>query len=155
VAALRALGRLVRPGGLLAIREGGLPARFLPDGVAPGLLSRLEAIDDEIEAAGDHPMGIVPRDRGWPDLMRAAGLAPAGSRTFLLDLPAPVSAAVHGYLHRRLSMLQEFVADRLTDDDAAALSGLLDPEAADGVLHRADVFLLTASTIHTASPVED
>jgi SAM-dependent methyltransferase len=43
VATLRTLGALVRRGGLLAIREGGLPARFLPDGVAPGLLPRLEA----------------------------------------------------------------------------------------------------------------
>lgn len=155
VAALRALGHLVRPGGLLAIREGGLPMRFLPDGVVPGLLSRLEAVNDEIEAAGDHPMGIVPHDGSWPDLMRAAGLAPAGSRTFLLDLPAPVSAAVHAYLHRRLSMLREIVADRVTDDDAAALAGLVDPNAPDGVLHRPDVFLLSASTVHTASPVED
>jgi SAM-dependent methyltransferase len=154
VAALRALGGLVRPAGLLAVREGGLPARFLPDGVAPGLLSRLEAIGDDLVAAGSHPAGINPHEGSWPDLLRAAGLAPAGSRTFLLDLPAPVSAAVRGYLHRRLAMLQSFVADHVTDDDAVALAGLLDPDAADGVLHRPDVFLLSASTVHTAAPVE-
>jgi SAM-dependent methyltransferase len=150
VAALRALGGLLRPGGLLAIREGGLPTRFLPDGVAPGLFNRIELIDEEMVAEGEHPAGIVAHQGGWPDLLRAAGLEPSGSRTFLLDLPAPVPRAVHEYLHRRLTMLQEFVGHRVTDADAASLARLLDPESPDGVLRRTDVFLLGASTIHTA-----
>jgi SAM-dependent methyltransferase len=150
VAALRALGGLLRPGGLLAVREGGLPTRFLPDGVAPGLMPRLEAIGDDLVAAGSHPAGINPHDGSWPDLLAAAGLVPAGSRTFLLDRPAPVSRAVHEYLHRRLGMLQDFVGERVTDADAAALAGLLDPESPDGVLQRTDLFLLGASTVHTA-----
>jgi SAM-dependent methyltransferase len=152
VAALRALGGLVRPGGLLAVREGGLPMRFLPDGVLPGLLARLEAIGEALVAAGEHPAGILPHDAGWPDLLRTAGLEPAGSRTFLLDLPAPVSTPVREHLHRRLAMLQEFVGDRATANDAAALSELLDIESAHGVLGRPDVFLLSASTVHTARP---
>jgi SAM-dependent methyltransferase len=154
VAALRALGGLLRPGGLLAVREGGLPTRFLPDGVAPGLLSRLEAIGDDLVAAGSHPAGINPHDGSWPDLLGAAGLTPAGSRTFLLDLAAPVSKSVHEYLHRRLGMLQEFVGDRATEADAAALARLLDPESPDGVLQRPDLFLLGASTVHTAGPLD-
>lgn len=153
VAALRALGALVRPGGLLAISEGGLPTRFLPDGVAPGLFNRLEAIAEDLVVAGEHPAGVVPHQGGWPDLMRAAGLEAAGSRTFLLDVPAPVSIAVHEYLQRRMAMLQSFVGDHVTEADAAALSSLLDPEAPDGVLRRADLFLLTASTVHTARPL--
>jgi SAM-dependent methyltransferase len=154
VAALRALGGLLRPGGLLAIREGGLPTRFLPDGVAPGLFNRLELIDEELVAQGEHPAGVVAHEGGWPDLLRAAGLEPAGSRTFLLDIPAPASRAVHEYLHRRLGMLQEFVGDRVTDADAASLARLLDPESPEGVLRRTDVFLLGASTVHTARPLE-
>jgi SAM-dependent methyltransferase len=150
VAALRALGGLVRPGGLLAVREGGLPARFLPDGVVPGLLTRLEAIGEELVAAGEHPAGIVAHHGGWPDLLQAAGLEPAGSRTFLLDLPAPVSTAVREHLHRRLTMLQAFVGDHVTAEDGTALSELLDLESPAGVLARPDVFLLTASTVHTA-----
>jgi SAM-dependent methyltransferase len=152
VASLRALGGVVRPGGLLAVREGGLPTRFLPDGVAPGLQSRLEAVGEELVAAGEHPAGIVPHRGGWPDLLRAAGLEPAGSRTFLLDLPAPVSTAVREHLHRRLTMLQAFVGDQVTAADGAALSELLDTESPDGVLARPDVFLLSASTVHTARP---
>jgi SAM-dependent methyltransferase len=151
VAALRALGGRLREGGLLAVREGGLPTRFLPDGVAPGLLSRLEAIGEQQIAAGEHPAGIVAHHGGWPDLLSAAGLQPAGSRTFLLDLPAPVSMSVREFLHRRLTLLQEFVGEHVTAGDASVLAGLVDPESPVGVRHRPDVFLLSASTIHTAS----
>jgi SAM-dependent methyltransferase len=152
VAALRALGGLVREGGLLAVREGGLPMRFLPDGVVPGLLTRLEAIGEELVAAGEHPAGIVAHHGGWPDLLQAAGLQPTGSRTFLLDLPAPVSVEVREHLHRRLTMLQAFVGDHATERDAAALAGLLDQESLVGVLSRPDLFVLSASTVHTAAP---
>jgi SAM-dependent methyltransferase len=147
VAALRALGRLVRPGGLLAVREGGLPLRFLPDGVAPGLLARLEAIGEERIAGGDHPGGIVPHRGSWPDLMRQAGLRPAGSRSFLLDLPAPVGPEARGFLHGRLTRWLEIAGERLTEADRGSLQALLEP---DGVLGRDDIFLLSAGTVHTA-----
>jgi SAM-dependent methyltransferase len=150
VAGLRALGALIRPGGLLALREGGLPTRFLPDGVAPGLLARLEAISEDLAARTEHPMGVVPHHGGWPDLLLAAGLQPAGSRSFLLDLPAPVSPAVRQYLHGRLALMQELAGGHLTPADSAELSGLLDPAAPGGVLRRTDIFLLAVSTIHTA-----
>ncbi|SRR5216683_128825 len=152
VAGLRALGTLVRPDGLLAVREGGLQARFLPDGVAPGLLVRLEAISEDLTAAAEHPGGIVPHYGGWPDLLREAGLQPAGSRSFLLDVPAPVSPAARTYLHGRLAMLREFAGGHMTPADSAALSVLLDPHAPGSVLHRPDVFLLAATTVHTARP---
>ncbi len=152
VVALRALGALVRPGGLLALREGGLPTRFLPDGAAPGLLERLEAISEDLAAADEHPMGIVPHQGGWPELLREAGLQPAGSKSFLLDVPAPASPAVRQYLHGRLVMMQEFAGDLVRPADAEALSRLLDPQSPDGVLQRPGVFLLSASTVHTARP---
>ena len=152
VATLRTLGALVRRGGLLAIREGGLPARFLPDGVAPGLLPRLEAITEELVAAGGRPSGILSHEGGWPDLMRAAGLTPAGSRTFLLDLPAPLSAEARGYVQWQLEMARESVGEHLTPGDARALATLLDSASPEGVMQRPDVFLLSASTIHTAAP---
>jgi SAM-dependent methyltransferase len=152
VATLRTLGALVRRGGLLAIREGGLPARFLPDGVAPGLLPRLEAITEELVAAGGRPSGILPHEGGWPDLMLAAGLTPAGSRTFLLDLPAPLSAEARGYVQWQLEMARESVGEHLTSGDARALATLLDSTIPEGVMQRPDIFLLSASTIHTAAP---
>jgi SAM-dependent methyltransferase len=152
VAVLRSLGTLVRPGGLLAIREGGLTARFLPDGVAPGLLPRLEATAEELVAASEHPAGVLPHHGGWPDLLRTAGLQPVGSRSFLLDLPAPVSPEVRQYLHGRLATMGEMLGDRITAADQATLAGLIDPESPDSVLWRPDVFLLSASTVHLAQP---
>jgi len=95
-------------------------------------------------------MGVVPHRGGWPDLLAEAGLQPAGSRSFLLDLPAPVSPAVRQYLHGRLAMMQEIADGRLTPADAEALSGLLDPDAPGGVARRTDMFLLAVSTVHTA-----
>ena len=152
VGTLRALGRLVRPGGLLALREGGLPQRFLPDGVAPGLLPRLEAITEDLVAAGGQPSGIVAHEGDWPDLLRAAGLTPAGSKTFLLDLPAPLSDAARGHLRFRLEMARDMAGERVSAPDALAISELLDPENPAGIMQRSDVFLLTALTVHTASP---
>lgn len=152
VGALRALGALVRPGGLLALREGGLPTRFLPDGVAPGLLPRLEAISQDLADHGEHPAGVMPQQSGWPELIREAGLRPAGSRSFLLDLPAPVSPAVRRYLHGRLAMLGQFAGEHLSEADAATLSELLDEDAPGGLLRRQDLFLLSVSTVHAARP---
>jgi SAM-dependent methyltransferase len=150
VAALRALGALLRPGGLLAVREGGLESRFLPGGVAPGLLGRLEAISEDLIASAEHPAGVVAHHGGWPDLLRAAGLRPAGSRSFLLDLPAPVSPEVRQYLHGRVGMMRSFTADHVSPADDAAMSRLLDEDSPDGLLRRADLYLLSASTVHTA-----
>ncbi|MET8678542.1 class I SAM-dependent methyltransferase [Streptomyces sp. NPDC004647] len=152
VAALRALGALVRPGGLLAVREGGLPTRFLPDGAAPGLLSRLEAVSEDLVAAAQHPAGVVPRAADWPDLLREAGLHPAGSKSFLLDLPAPVTTNVREWIHGRLAMLLRLAAEDVSGADRALLDRLLDPAAPDGLLRRSDLFLLAASTVHTARP---
>lgn len=152
VAALRAAGALVRPGGLLAVREGGLPIRFLPDSAAPGLLPRLEAASEDLIPAGRHPAGIVAHHGSWPDLLRAAGLRPAGSKSFLLDLPAPLSQEARDWLLARLVKLREFAGEQVSDADAATVSRLLDPEGPDGLLRRSDVYLLTASTIHTAQP---
>jgi SAM-dependent methyltransferase len=150
VATLRALGALVRDGGLLALREGGLPMRFLPDGVAPGLLARMEAIGDDLVAEKQHPAGVLPHEGDWPDLMAAAGLEPAGSRSFLLDLPAPVGLPVRRFLHHRLDTMRNLFGERMTPTDLASLSTLLD--GPDSLLTREDLFLLMASTVHTARP---
>jgi SAM-dependent methyltransferase len=150
--ALRGLGALVRPGGLLALREGGLSARFLPNGVAPGLLARLAAIDEQRAASHDHPAGVWLQHASWPELIRLAGLQYSGSRSFLLDLPAPLPDPVRRYIHGRLATARQFFGEQLDPADQIALDRLLDEDSPDGVLRRADLFLLTVSTIHTAQP---
>ncbi|KUH39191.1 MULTISPECIES: class I SAM-dependent methyltransferase [Streptomyces] len=154
--ALTDLGRRLRPGGLLALVEGGLPPRYLPRDIGigrPGLEARLEALaaDWFTTMRGELP-GSRRETEDWRALLAAAGLAPAGTRTFLLDVPAPVPAAVREHVvtamdrHRR-------VADDLTKEDAATLDRLLDPADPASLHHRADVHVLTARTVHTARRV--
>jgi SAM-dependent methyltransferase len=147
--ALRALGALVKPGGVLAVREGGLPTRFVPTGADEGLGARLDAIGEAMIARHDHPAEMTLPSASWPDQLRGAGLTAVQSRTFLLDLPAPLSEAARRSVHMRLRIQRDMLGDHIAADDRKALEVLLDEDSADGVLHREDVFLLSASTVHT------
>ena len=153
-AALRSLAGLLRPGGLLAVAEGGLPRRYLPRDFGtgrPGLQARLDALEEEAfgEMRTELP-GAVSAIEDWPAMLAAAGLAPAGTRTFLVEYPAPAPEPVRRHLHDRLTRLREGLGDRLDAEDRAALDLLVDPDAAAGVLRRPDVFYLRALTVHAA-----
>ncbi|MET7765427.1 class I SAM-dependent methyltransferase [Streptomyces sp. NPDC005336] len=152
--AVRALARALRPGGLLAIGEGGLPMRCLPRdaGVGrPGLQARLDVamgeMFTEMRAALPDAKEVV---EDWPALLTAAGLTGAAGRTFLLDLPAPLDVTARVALRADLTRQREAAADRLDDGDLAALDRLLDPDDRAGIMRRPDVFLLSAQTFHTA-----
>ncbi|TVL92978.1 trans-aconitate 2-methyltransferase [Streptomyces sp. SAJ15] len=143
----------LRPGGLLAVAEGGLPARCLPRdfGIGrPGLQARLDAVVEdwftEMRAALPDVRTTV---EDWPAMLAAAGLTDLRSRTFLLDLPAPLSAAARDYLRAQLVRLRETVAENLDAEDRATLDRLVDPDDKDGILLRSDAFLLSAQTVHT------
>jgi hypothetical protein len=94
-------------------------------------------------------MGAIEAPRSWPELLREAGLGDVRSRTFLLDLPAPLDGAARRHLHRHLRVAREMLADGLTEDDLATLDRLAADGGPESVLERADVFLLRASTVHT------
>ncbi|WP_455362624.1 class I SAM-dependent methyltransferase [Streptomyces sp. SYSU K21746] len=153
-AALRTLAASLRPGGLLAVAEGGLGTRCLPRDFGlgrPGLEARLEAAEDDWFAgmrAGLPGHTRVVED--WPALLAAAGLVSTGSRSFLTDLPAPLGADARTYLQDRLARLREHAADGLAPEDRHTLDTLLDADAPEGILRRPDAFLLTATTVHTA-----
>lgn len=153
-AAVRDLARTLRPGGLLAIAEGGLPSRCLPRDVGsgrPDLQARLDVAMGERFAemrAALPDTGQIVED--WPAMLTAAGLTDVASRTFLVDLPAPLDAATREALRTQLAHRREAAADRLDDGDLAALDRLVDPDNRAGLLHRPDVFLLSAQTFHTA-----
>lgn len=150
-AAVRDLAALVRPGGVLALREGGLPLRFLPGYADHGLSARMDTLNDEMAHHHEHPMGVVEAPRSWPDLLREAGLTPVLSRTFLLDRPAPLDEVTRRRLQNHLRMGRDMVADRLSAGDLARLDQLIADDDPDSVLHRADVFMLRASTVHTGA----
>ncbi|MFD5918754.1 class I SAM-dependent methyltransferase [Kitasatospora sp. NPDC058201] len=153
-AALTALAGALRPGGLLAVVERGLPARFLPRDLGlgrPGLQARLDAAnEDTFSGMRAELPGSVAVVEDWPAMLAAAGLVPSGTRTFLADRPAPLDGPAREYLHVSLAQRRDQLAEQLDADDRAVLDALLDPEAPTGILTRPDAFYLTAVTVHTA-----
>jgi len=151
-AALAGFARGLAPGGTLALMEGGLPSRFLPRDIGigrPGLQSRLDAVNEEWFARMRAELpGAVAETEDWPALLTAVGLRHAATRTFLLDLPAPVSEEARAFLVTGLTHRRDSLADILDADDLATLDRLLDPDDKASVHHRPDVFLLTASTVY-------
>ncbi|MGW1957198.1 class I SAM-dependent methyltransferase [Streptomyces sp. NPDC001920] len=153
-AALTAFADRLARGGTLALQEGGLPARFLPRDIGfgrPGLQARLDALEAEWFAAmrADLP-GSVTETEDWPALLTAAGLRPTGTRTFLLDLPAPTTDRARAYVVASLTRTREGLGERLDADDRATLDRLLDPDDKASLHHRPDVFVLAAQTLYTA-----
>ncbi|MEU1252927.1 class I SAM-dependent methyltransferase [Streptomyces chartreusis] len=153
-AALAAFGDRLASGGTLALQEGGLPTRFLPRDIGfgrPGLQARLDVLETEWFARmrADLP-GSVAETEDWPALITAAGLRPTGTRTFLLDLPAPTTDRARAYAADVLTRTRDGVGDRLDAVDRATLDRLLDPDDKASVHHRPDLFVLAAQTVYTA-----
>jgi SAM-dependent methyltransferase len=151
--ALNGLAGLLRPGGLLAVAEGGLPMRFLPRDIGigrPGLQARLDAAQElwfEIMRAELPGSTSVVED--WPAMLSRAGLTGVGSFNSLLDLPAPLGETARAFLHAHLTRLRETVSESLDVEDRKTLDVLLDPGAPEGILRRPDAFLLSATTVFT------
>lgn len=150
---LDALAAALRPGGLLAVAEGGLPMRFMPRDIGlgrPGLQSRLDALQEHwFEVMRAELPGSVSVVEDWPAMLGRAGLSGVGSFTSLLDLPAPLGETGRAFLHGHLRRLWEMMGDSLDAEDRKTLEMLVDPEAAESVLRRPDVFLLSATTVVT------
>lgn len=152
--ALAAFAERLAPGGVVALLEGGLPPRSLPRDIGrgrPGLESRLDAA----ETAGFARMraelpGSVSVVEHWPDLLEGAGLRHSGTRSFLLDVPAPLPEAARQNVLDTFTRRREALSDVLDADDLALLDHLLDPAAPDGLARRSDLFLLAAQTVHAA-----
>ncbi|MFK0291217.1 class I SAM-dependent methyltransferase [Streptomyces sp. NPDC090442] len=157
-AAVAALAGHLRPGGLLAIAEGGLAPRFLPRDLGigrPGLQARLDAAAEdwftEMRAALPDATDTL---EDWPAFLANAGLRTPSTRSFLLDLPAPLPDDARRQLQATLGRAVESYSDRLDPDDLSTLTRLTDPYDPAGVTRRPDVFLLSAQTVHTARAPE-
>ncbi|MFJ5652996.1 class I SAM-dependent methyltransferase [Streptomyces microflavus] len=151
-AALAAFAENLRPGGTVALLEGGLPTRRLPRDLGvgrPGLEARMDAAS---AARFDRMRTELPDSKreaeDWSALIAAVGLTPQGTRSFLLDLPAPLSALAREHVITKLTREYEVSGELLDAEDRAVLERLLDPEDPAGLHHRPDVYLLTARTVH-------
>ncbi|PJM97644.1 class I SAM-dependent methyltransferase [Streptomyces sp. CB01373] len=153
-AALAAFAERLAPGGTLALLEGGLPARFLARDLGigrPGLQARIDVVqEDWFSRMRAELPGSVAETEDWPALLASAGLEPAGTRSFLLDLPAPVSDQARAYVAAELNRLREALEGGITAEDRATLDRLLDPDDEASVHRRSDLFVLRAYTVYTA-----
>ncbi|MFF8918769.1 methyltransferase [Streptomyces sp. NPDC015032] len=151
-AVLAGFAALLRPGGTVALVEGGLPSRRLPRDIGmgrPGLEARLDAINaDWFEDMRASLPGAKRETEDWGALFTAVGLAPQKSRSFLLDLPAPLSEPGRDHVIAEFIRRREMFEETLTAEDVAVLDRLIDPEDPAGLRLRPDVFLLQARTVH-------
>ncbi|MFI5939119.1 class I SAM-dependent methyltransferase [Streptomyces uncialis] len=153
-AALASAARRLAPGGVLALLEGGLPSRSLPRDLGfgrPALESRMDAVEqDWFSAMRDALPGSRSETEDWPALLESAGLRPAGTRTFLLDRPAPLTAQERDFVVASFERRREAMGDSLDAADLATLDRLVDAGDPAGLRNRPDLHLLTAQTVHTA-----
>lgn len=92
--------------------------------------------------------GSVTETEDWPALLTAVGLRHTATRTFLLDLPAPLSDEARSFVGTVLTRRRDGLAEGLDAEDLATLDRLLDPDDKASVHHRSDVFVLTAMTVY-------
>ncbi|MFD4376237.1 class I SAM-dependent methyltransferase [Streptomyces sp. NPDC058486] len=153
-AAVADFAKLLRPGGLIALVEGGLTPRHLPRDIGigrPGLEARFDAEHaDWFARMRSELPGSTREPDDWRALFVSAGLTPAGTRTFLVDVPAPVPQVVRELAVSHFGRLREGFGEHLDAEDRATLDRLLDPADEQSLHHRTDLFHLTAHTVHTA-----
>ncbi|GAA2646896.1 class I SAM-dependent methyltransferase [Streptomyces lunalinharesii] len=156
--AVAALAGHLRPGGLLAVCEGGLAPRFLPRDIGigrPGLQARLDAAAEDwfadMRAALPDATDAL---EDWPAFLANAGLRTPCTRSFLLDLPAPLADDARHYIQANLGRATEEYGDQLDPEDVSTLTRLTDPHDPAGITRRPDAFLLSAQTVHTARALE-
>lgn len=152
--AVDALVSLLGPGGRLALAEGGLPARYLPWDLGvgePGLEQRLEAANERWFARMRAELpGATRMPYGWTEALRRAGLVGVTTRTSLREQPAPLGEAERRRLAGRfVHWVDQLRSTGLVDPaDLAAWDRLLDPDDPAWLGHRADVFQLSARSVH-------
>ncbi|MER7083850.1 Methyltransferase domain-containing protein [Saccharopolyspora kobensis] len=150
--ALNRLARLLTPGGVLAVVEGGLPTRWLPHDLGfgrPGLQSRIDAaMSERFNQMRAELPGSVATVETWADMLRTAGLEGTWSKTFLVDRPAPLDDGTRRWLRGTVERYRHGLQDHLDAEDLATLDRLLDPAEPMGLDQRPDLFLLTAKTVH-------
>lgn len=151
-AATAALAGVLTAGGVLAIAEGGLPPRCLPWDVGlgrPGIEGRLVAAHEEWFVAMRAGLpGSVRDPRGWPAMLRAAGLREVTSRSWVLDRPPPLSPADRDAVLHRFAGGVERADPWLGEGDRQAWRRLLDPDDPAWLGHRDDLYVIAVDTVH-------
>ena len=153
-AAVGELAALLRPGGTLALVEGGLPLRCLPHEVGvgrPGLEARLDEArarwfeDLRTELAGP------PLPYGWPTALAQAGLGDVRTRSYIAEATSPLDPVGRRIARQHLESARDELGDRLDADDRATVRRLLDPTDPASVDRRDDLTVTAVRTAHAAT----
>lgn len=89
-------------------------------------------------------------------MLAGAGLVPSGTRTFLVDRPAPLDTAAREFLHVQLSHAARAVGHPAGRGRPGGPGHPAGPGGARFyILVRPDAFYLTAITVHTARAEAD
>jgi SAM-dependent methyltransferase len=153
-AAVAELAALCRPGGRVALVEGGLPLRCLPHEIGlgrPGLEARLDEararwfVDMRAELPGR------PMPYGWPEALARAGLGGAQVRSFLAEVTPPLGAVGRAMVEQHLGSALSELGHRLDAGDRDTIARLLDPDDPAYVARRDDLVVTAVRTVHVAT----
>jgi SAM-dependent methyltransferase len=155
-AAIGTLAALLRPGGRLALVEGGLPLRCLPFDIGlgrVGLEARLDGARSRWFADMREELSGPPLPYGWPEALRRAGLADVRARSFLAEVAPPFDDLGRQVAERHLSSALSELGDRLAPDDRDTIARLLDPDDAAYIGRRDDLMITAVRTLNVGTAV--
>lgn len=130
VAALAAMGRHLRPGGLVVIAEKAGSNRMIPDDLGtgrPGLGARLDAAMEGWFAEMRHGLPGHTESLPLAEMASAAGLAVLRCEVLTEHHRAPLDPNLLHYVLDSLERAAERFGDRLDQADRDALARLTDP----------------------------
>jgi SAM-dependent methyltransferase len=143
--------RVVRPGGLIVVKESQVaPAMFLPG--YPELERQLHAAEMEFhrEEAGGRSFG--ERRQRTRESLFAVGLTAVAQRTYVIQRQAPLPDAAREYIQQVIFDRNwgERIRDRVTSEDWRRRSELCEAHSPAAVLARPDYYCLSSFTVFAA-----
>lgn len=155
LAGMKELCRVLKPGGQMGLREGGIRPRMLPMDLGlgtPGLEDRLDVAFDQWFQANVRTAGsVVAYPFGWTQILTDAGLKEVTAKTFVLELLPPFDHVQVEYISRLLSRWVESDERRafINDEDAEVIAKLIGTNGPHYAFNRPDLHFVEGVTVYT------